>query len=110
VKKYFRWLITVLWVLLIWRLTTTPDFRVTDNTILGLILSNGGHFFFFGVLAVLLPLSRSTSLILTSGYGLLIEIVQLNIHGRSFSIFDLALDILGALTFLFLLYKLQSKS
>lgn len=99
-KQIFRWTLTLAWALLIWQLTTIPDFKVTNDTILSWLLSNGGHLFFFGLLAVLLPLSRSASFLLTATYGLIIELVQRNIPGRSFSLADWALDVLGAIILL----------
>jgi len=38
-------------------------------------------------------------------YGLLIELVQRGIPGRSFSLFDLGLDALGAWLFVYLVRK-----
>ena len=108
--NFCRWLLSLAWIIIIWQLTTIPDFHPSTNTMLSWLLSNGGHFTFFGILAVLIPLSAKLAIIFASLYGLLIELVQLGIHGRSFSLFDWALDTLGAITFLFLLHKLQSKS
>lgn len=112
-KKLVIWAMTIGWALLIWRLTTTPDFSVTDDTLLSFLISNGGHFIFFGIQAVLIFFSIYTlyairytlylptvSVILTSLYGLLIELSQRSIPGRSADLMDLALDTLGAITFL----------
>lgn len=112
-KKSLIWLITFGWALLIWHLTTTPDFSVTEDSFLSFLISNGGHFIFFGIQAVLIFFSIYTlysirytlylptvSAILTSLYGLLIELVQRGIPGRSADLMDLVLDTLGAVTFL----------
>lgn len=112
-KKYLLWLITFSWVILTLYLTTIPNFSPAPDTVFSWILSNGGHFFFFGFLAILLKLdklSTTCSLLLSSIYGLLIEFIQLNIPGRSFDLKDWALDTLGAIAFLFILKKIQSRS
>jgi VanZ family protein len=112
--KQTHWRIaTFLWGAYTLYLTTIPNFSPTKDTFLSFILSNGGHFFFFGIFAVLLFLSlpariwnlssRFYAVLITSIYGLLIEFVQLNIPGRSFDLKDWVLDTLGAITFLFIL-------
>jgi len=111
-SKLFLWFSTFVWTNLILYLTTIPDFHPSGDTLLNWFISNGGHFFFFGVLAVLLKLdklSNTHSLLLSSLYGLTIEFIQLNIPGRSFDLMDWALDTLGAITFLFLFKKIQSR-
>lgn len=110
-KIFFRWLITLLWALLIWRLTTTPDFRVTDDSFLSWLLSNGGHLIFFGILALFLKLNQLSTnycVLITSIYGLAIELVQRGIPGRSFNLFDWALDTLGAIVFLAIIKKYEN--
>jgi VanZ family protein len=112
VKKIYLWLLTFSWAGLTLYLTTIPNFSPAPDTLFSWILSNGGHFFFFGILALLLKLdklSTAYSVLLSSAYGLFIEYIQLNIPGRSFDLKDWALDTLGALTFLFLLKQLQSR-
>ena len=114
-KKILLYLATLAWALLIWRLTTTPDFSVTDDTILSFILSNGGHFIFFGILCALILFALppriwnlSSSILAVAGsslYGIIIELVQRNIPGRSADPFDWLLDTLGALTFLAIINK-----
>lgn len=109
-KKAYLWLATLVWIGIIWQLTTTPDFHPSSDTIISFVLSNGGHFIFFGILAALLQLSFNLSrfplpLFLTSLYGILIEFVQRRIPGRSFSLTDWSLDILGALVFLHIVRK-----
>lgn len=109
-KKIFLWLFTIGWVALIWRLTTVPDFHPSPDTLLSFFISNGGHFFFFGILAVLLKLSFNAKktflpITITALYGITIEIVQRSIPGRSFSLIDWSLDILGAIVFLAILRK-----
>ncbi len=105
---------TIGWALLIWRLTTTPDFSVTDDTVLSFLISNGGHFIFFGILAVLLQFSLSTiydlrsnlmPIATTTCYGLFIELTQRSIPGRSADPVDLFLDTLGTITFLAIINK-----
>lgn len=108
-KHILRWALTLVWALLIWRLTTTPDFHVTDDSFLSWLLSNGGHLIFFGLLAVFIPLSNSLSLFTTSTYGLMIELVQRGIPGRSFSLSDWALDTLGAIIFLVITKKILNQ-
>ena len=107
--RYFARVCSLAWAGLTWYLTTTPDFHPSPDTLISFFLSNGGHFIFFGILAVLLRLSITTkyhksttyyALVITCLYGLLIELVQRHIPGRSFSLIDLSLDSLGAIFFL----------
>lgn len=111
-KKYFSWFLAIVWGVIIWRLTTTPDFKVTEDTLLSLLISNGGHFIFFGVLSALLftalPIT-SFAVATTSLYGLAIELVQRNIPGRSGDIFDWLLDTLGAIVFMIIISSLNKK-
>lgn len=111
-KKYFPRILAIIWIIIIFRLTTVPDFKVTEDTMLSLIISNGGHFFFFGIQAVLLKLSslsNKTSLGITSAYGLLIELIQRTVPGRSADPVDWILDTLGAILFLVILNKIVAK-
>ena len=48
-KKYFTWIATLGWALLIWRLTTTAQIVVTEEFLLQNILMMGAHFTFFGI-------------------------------------------------------------
>src|SRR3989339_122181 len=108
-NKIVLWFLTLSWASLTFYLTTIPNFHPSNDTFVSWLLSNGGHFFFFGILALLIPLTYSLSLSLTSLYGLLIELAQRGIPGRSFSLVDFSLDTLGAVAFLFIYKKLQSK-
>lgn len=75
------------------------------------------HFFFFGTQAALIFLALPTKIwnlspnilgvALTSTYGLLIELVQRSIPGRSADPLDWILDTLGAIAFLYLFKKLS---
>ena len=116
-KKIFFWLLTFVWIAIIWRLTTTPDFHPSTDTLISFLISNGGHFIFFGILAILLKLSLTTfdnfmtkylPIVLTSMFGITIELVQRTVPGRSFSLIDWSLDILGALAFLYIVRKYKS--
>ena len=110
-KKYLIWIITIAWALLIWRLTTSAQIVVTDNSSLQNILMMIAHFSFFGIQALLLKLSLPLipSITFTSLYGALIEYIQLTVPGRTSDPMDWLLDTLGAITFLLVLKKLQSK-
>lgn len=108
-KKLFWWILTLLWALLIWRLTTTTQIVVTENSWLQNILMDFAHFSFFGIQAILLGLAINKSSILnpnllpvaiTSLYGALIEFRQLSVVGRTADPFDWMLDTLGAIAFL----------
>jgi len=103
------WLIfSFAWALLIWRLTTTPQVIVTQDTLFQAILMSFAHFFFFGVQAIFLSRSHFASLLaitLTSFYGLFIEIYQRTVPGRSADPLDWFLDTLGAIVFLVILNK-----
>lgn len=116
-RKLFWWLVTLTWASLIFYLTSIPNFKVTDDSLLSFLISNGGHFIFFGIQAILLSATLSQYSILNSFasvlpvslYGALDELHQLSVPGRSADLTDWLLDTLGALTFLIILKKLQSK-
>ena len=106
----FRRLASTLWIAMIWFLTTSPNLKVTDNTLLQNILNSAAHFSLFGVMAILLPSpSRAQAIVVTSLYGALIELVQRNIPGRTMDPVDWALDTLGALTFVVIMRKLYKE-
>lgn len=112
-KKIFLWITLLTWTALIWRLTTTDQIVVAHDTWLQNILMMGAHFTFFGIQAVLVYLavsSKNVAITTTSIYGALIEFRQLYVLGRSADPMDWALDTLGAIAFLFVFKKLQSKS
>ncbi len=118
-KKYLGWLPAFIWAFLIWRLTTTPDFKVTEDTVLSFIISNGGHFFFFGIQAVFILLalpariwnlsSNIVAVACASLYGVLIEMVQRRVPGRSADPLDWILDTLGAIAFLAIAKKILNQ-
>lgn len=111
-KKYFLWTLTFAWAVLTWRLTTSSQIVVTENSWLQNILMMVAHFCFFGIQAILLYRAGGSSkmgVTLTSLYGGLIEYRQLSVPGRSADPMDWILDTLGAITFLLVLKKLQSK-
>jgi len=85
---------------------------VVKDSWLQSLLMMSAHFVFFGIQAILLfiPLrSPFWSVSTTSLYGALIEYHQLAVPGRSGDPLDWLLDTMGALTFLFLHRKLQSR-
>lgn len=109
---------TVFWGLLTWHLTTTPNLVIADENLLNSIMMMGGHFTFFGVQAVLFHLSITPqysrviaiySVALASLYGLVIELVQLRVPGRSADPMDWVLDTLGAVFFLYMFRKLSTR-
>lgn len=113
-KKLFLWLLTLSWAILIFYLTSIPNLTVSPDTLTSLIISNGAHFLFFGIQAVLLKLAISNSYVLnpsflpitlTSLYGVLDELHQINIPGRSADPMDWFLDTLGALVFVLIMRK-----
>jgi|GEM_PF-1109025 len=111
IKKIILWITTISWAIYTFYLTTAPNFSSSPDTTLSWILSNGGHFFFFGVLAVLLYLiikKPAIPFILTSLYGIFIEYLQLSIPGRSFSLEDWLLDILGSALFLVIIHRYEN--
>jgi VanZ family protein len=117
-KKYLAWILPLVWALLIWRLTTTSQIVVTEEYLLQNILMMGAHFTFFGIQSALIYLllppyfvfSSNLAVVLTSLYGALVEFRQLSVPGRSADPMDWILDTLGAITFLLVLKKLQSRS
>ncbi|MBP9702973.1 VanZ family protein [Candidatus Woesebacteria bacterium] len=101
------------WAGLTWSLTTTPNLVIAPENLLNTLMMMGGHFTFFGVQAVLLKLSSLntlSSVIIASIYGLIIELVQLSVPGRSADPFDWILDTLGAITFLAILKRLKLRN
>jgi len=99
--------LAILWGSLIWHLTTTPQPIIFNEPWYQSLLMSGAHFSFFGIQACLnkrvisqLPLAPYFALVVTSLYGLAIELVQINISGRTADPMDWVLDTLGALTFL----------
>ncbi len=106
ISKRTSLLLSLLWAALTLRLTTTPNLVVAPENWLNTLMMNGGHFVFFGIQAVLLrPITRYAVLI-TSLYGLIIELLQLGVPGRSADPLDWILDTLGAITFLAIMKKL----
>lgn len=111
-QKVFLIIINLSWATLTWHLTTTPNLVVAPENLLNTIIMMGGHFTFFGVQASLLRLSHLStafSILLASLYGLIIELVQLSVLGRSADPLDWLLDTLGAITFLAILNKLKNR-
>lgn len=107
-RRPIRYLLPLLWAILIWRLTTTPNLVVAPESWLNTLIMSGSHFFFFGVLAILLKFNKLKTdhcVLITSVYGLLIELVQRGIPGRSADPVDWLLDTTGALVFLFVFRK-----
>ena len=69
------------------------------------------HFTFFGVQAMFLFFALRTNisaLILSSAYGLIIELTQRTIPGRSADPLDWLLDTLGAIVFLGIITKYEN--
>ena len=117
-QRLIFWILTIGWGYYTWYLTTIPDFHPSSDTLTSWLLSNGGHFVFFGILCVLLNLALYTKnqlnkinilpLLLVSFYGMVIEFVQRGIPGRSADPIDWTLDTLGALIFLHLFKKIRA--
>jgi len=112
--KIIPWILTLSWAALTLYLTTTPNLVVAPETWFNTILMNGAHFVFFGIQAVLLKLSMpmyghrmttALTVITTSAFGYYIEVLQKTIPGRSYDLFDWALDTLGAIIFVLLLSR-----
>ena len=100
----------LLWAALTWSLTTTPNLVIAPENLLNTLMMMGGHFTFFGVQAALLrltSLSTVSCFLITSAYGLIIELVQLGVPGRSADPFDWILDTLGAITFLAIIKNIK---
>lgn len=117
--KNYKW--SLLWAFCILVLTLSPGSTVPDVSLEG--LDKAVHFFMFGLLMFMLlhEIKRSQQVtqpglksvlwafILSAGLGLIIEILQLYVPGRSFSASDILADTLGVvsgyLIFLFLIKK-----
>jgi VanZ family protein len=113
-RKILLWLATFGWAYLIFYLTSIPNFKISPDSWTNSLISNASHFAFFGVQAVLLHLSLRASqshvsptlaIIMTSFYGILDELRQWNIPGRTTDPWDWLLDTLGAIVFLAILRK-----
>lgn len=113
-KKYIFWLLSLSWAILIWRLTTTTQIIVSDNSWFQNLLMAVAHFIFFGLQAGLLRFAITKSyilnpdflsLLLSSLYGAVIEFRQLTVPGRSADPLDWLLDTLGAIVFLVIIEK-----
>lgn len=106
--KIYKW--SLLWTLCILALTLSPGNTVPDVSLEG--LDKAVHFFMFGLLMFMLlhELTRSQQVaqpslknalylfILSAGLGVLIEILQLYVPGRSFSGADILADTLGVVS------------
>jgi VanZ family protein len=101
------WLLVLLWVLIIFVVSSQPDLDDVGRNRLRIGVSSGGHALFFGALALLvsnaLMLHRPTrvvwwTVVLVSAFAVLDELHQVLVPGRDPSIVDLAADALGALT------------
>lgn len=104
-----NYLAITLWAYFTWHLTTTPNLVVAPENWLNTLVMMGGHFTFFGIMAVLLSPITRYAIPLASIYGLFIEFVQLRVPGRSADPVDWILDTLGAITFLAILKKLKTR-
>ena len=113
-KKVSLWLLTLAWAYLIFYLTSIPNFKISDNSLISFIISNGSHFVFFGIQALLLFWTikhKNGAIALTSLYGVLDELHQRYVPGRMADPIDWIVDTLGAVIFIAILTKLQrSKS
>lgn len=116
-KKIILWTLTLAWALLIWRLTTTAQIVVTDDSWLQNILMMGAHFTFFGIQAVLLSSALppsiwhlASSISAVSLYGALVEFRQLSVPGRSADPVDWLLDTLGAIIFLYIIIRVRLRN
>ena len=90
----------------------TPQPVVLEVFWLNSLMMMSAHFIFFGIQAVLLFLSSLHTpycILTTSIYGLLIELVQSTVPGRSADPVDWILDTLGAIVFLGILNKYFKK-
>lgn len=117
-EKFYHATLPLVWATIIWHLTTTPQIVVTENFWFQNLLMMVAHFTFFGLQAVFLQLALSSifnirhflfriliTIFGTSLYGLLIELVQRNVPGRSADPLDWTLDTLGAIAFLAIIKK-----
>lgn len=100
-------ILTVVWAIIIFRLTTTPQLTVSDNSFLQTMLMMAGHFVFFGIQAMLLSFNtaHNSAIMITSVYGGAIELIQRRVPGRSADPIDWLLDTLGAFVFIIFLRR-----
>jgi hypothetical protein len=107
-RRLFFIFASVAWAVLIYHLTTTPQIIVTSNSWMQDVLMNSAHMGFFGVEAVLLYFcfpSVYFSVLSTSFYGALIEVIQLHLPGRTADPKDWMFDTLGAIVFVWIMRK-----
>lgn len=118
-KRTLFILLSLGWATLILYLTSIPGPQLTNDELLSFLISGAQHFFFFGIQAILFFLSLPSfprllsseflAISLTSLLGIWVELRQLKMPSRTADPLDLVLDTAGAVTFLFLFKKLQSK-
>lgn len=115
-KKFLLWTLVFGWGGLILYLTSIPSLKVSDVELISFVISSFEHFFFFGMQAVLLFFALAetlpkinygaTAIVLTSLYGLLDELHQLNVFERTADPIDWILDTIGAIIFVYILKKM----
>lgn len=107
------WLAAIAWAILIFYLTSIPNLKIVEDTLLSFLFTSLAHFFFFGVQALLIHFALAATpiwpVLLTSLYGVFDELHQLTVPGRSATFLDWTLDTLGAAIFLYLLLKFRQK-
>ncbi len=111
-KTTYWWLLTFAWAYLIWYLTGIPNLKLSHDSLLNYLISASSHFSFFGVQAILVFFStrnKNWSIMLTSLYGVLDELRQIQIPGRTADPVDWALDTLGAIIFLAITKKILNQ-
>lgn len=118
-KKLILWILTFAWGYLIFYLTSIPNLKISENDLVSFTISNGSHFGYFGVLAILLYFALPATILaiksdiaaisLTSIYGILDELHQIKVPGRTADPLDWLVDTLGAIFFLAILNKVIIK-
>ena len=117
-QKIIYWLPALAWSVLIFSLSSVPSLQVTSNQLLQEIVNDGGHFSFYGLLAIFtyygarktgLAHSQQIAVIYSFVYGCLDELHQYFVPGRTTDIRDLILDLLGAIFALAIITRLKGQ-
>ena len=130
-QQWFRWLIVVMWCIMIFNFTASPTSTsantgkiITQETNLpknevkqiNIVVRKNAHVLVFGILALLLWWSNNKkrhsfiiAWFLTTAYAATDEFHQLYVPNRTASVDDVVLDSFGAFITLLLVYCLKQK-
>ena len=111
-NKLYSWLPVILWMSLIFFLSSRPDLPSNKIDILDFILKKSAHMIEFGILVFLLSRSLKfkkpdLSLLMALSYAFTDEIHQLFVPGRGGKLSDVLIDSIGIIIATQLIKKLK---